>query len=698
MDQTRPEQLRGISLTCPLRKLRLQTGEKVKIPVGVLNGSETAIDSLPPYPIHISYHWLDPSGCCQIFHGKRTPLIQPLLPGEVRTTKMFLESPGKEGKYSLKITLVQEGCFWFEDFFPGFCTSVPDVLVTKEQTRTYANFSLDALNDGNLRKAQFFFQKDQESLGNCVSAETNFICPVSSVKSWCSEHNLSFYHLEGPARRAVFRPRLAGQNRKQEIPGEVVLPEAYLAEVHDAVITGGHAPVLVGNGVALYDEYLHKDWDRFNFDQDDHIFIGNYRNALQCDFEKGWGDDIGAGILLLGSYSNNYYHWVVDYLSRFWAIDQFPEYSHFPLIIDDNLHPNLLEALSYCNKNRRVIIPVRYGTRHRVKKLVIPSNLSFIPKNLRSGMKGTYEDGGVAPRAIQFLRDIFEVNKRIENSESRRKIFISRKRAHHRVLLNETEIENLFLRYGFQTINPEKMTFREQLEIFAGAEIIAGPSGAGMTNMIFAPITTKLLFLSNCPFYSVVADILGQDAVYVSGSSISCDNIGENQQNFVVPVEDVNEAIISFCGDTVDTPGSFPGTDTSSAYPYLLEKKVFTAFSVDRINGEDPQKNSHRIQISGHRDVIIEGWAIDSCSGTPAETVYIVFDTGLHDRTYYSLRRTDVARHFNNDSLEYSGFISIIPSGKLPVGDHTFSLHIVAHDRSGYYRPDERFSIEIVRE
>lgn len=699
MDRVKPEHLKGISLTCPHGSLRLQTGEKVKIPIVIENGSTSEIDSLPPFPVYISYHWLDASGTFFIFNGERTPLVRRLSPGEVSTEKMFLESPKKEGKYSLIITLIQQESVWFEDISPGICASVPEVLVTRDQERQYAKLCLDALNEGNLEKANEYFRMDQAVLGNNISDKIPSICTVSSVKSWCRENDLPFHHLEGPSSRAITASRDSCLSDVPAILGEAFIPEAYIAEIHDAVITGGHTQVLIEKNVVLWDEYLHEEWDRFNFDQNEHIFTGNYRSALQCDFQKSWGEDIIEGILLSGPGSNNYYHWLVDYLSRFWAIDQFPEYRDFPLIIDEGLHPNLIEALRYCNKSNRAIIPVEYGKRYFVRRLVIPSNLSFVAKNVKKGEISKSTDVGISPRALFFLRNRFKVNERIRNSEGGKKIYVTRKTAHYRVLLNETEIENLFRRHGFQIVAPEKITFHEQLELFAGAEIIAGPHGAGMTNIIFAPQTVKLLFLcQKFPFDSLVSDILGQDTIVVSGPAITSDNIYEYQQNYVVPIEEVHKAIISFYSHAEDATGSHLRTNGLPAQPHILNKKSgITAFSVDRINGLDPPTYSHGIIISEDQEVIIVGWAIDYLSGTPADTVEIVFSNGQVFQTYYSLRRTDVARHFGNDALEYSGFLAIIPSNMIPVGEHKFSLKIIVNNRSGYYQPDNCYSLKIVR-
>lgn len=119
----------------------------------------------------------------------------------------------------------------------------------------------------------------------------------------------------------------------------------------------------------------------------------------------------------------------------------------------------------------------------------------------------------------------------------------------------------------------------------------------------------------------------------------------------------------------------------------LVEIPDASKFSVETIRSEKNNKKSDPVLIIG-------GWAIDSFAGSPGAAVFITFDTGQEFRAYYPLKRPDVAAHFNNECLRYSGFAVIIPSGELPPGKRKFRLKIVTHDRAGYYHPCEEFSTE----
>jgi glycosyltransferase involved in cell wall biosynthesis len=83
------------------------------------NEGKYELCSEPPYPVHLSYHWFTSSQTCPvIFDGLRTQLGLPLPPGSQRISLMKIQAPNAPGKYLLRVTLVQEHAFWFDDLSP----------------------------------------------------------------------------------------------------------------------------------------------------------------------------------------------------------------------------------------------------------------------------------------------------------------------------------------------------------------------------------------------------------------------------------------------------------------------------------------------------------------------------------------------------------------------------------------------------
>ena len=68
-----------------------------------------------------------------------------------------------------------------------------------------------------------------------------------------------------------------------------------------------------------------------------------------------------------------------------------------------------------------------------------------------------------------------------------RKLYITRRKASARNVLNEADIEPILNNYGVELIETEGMSFDAQRELFAQASHIIGPHGAGLANMLLMP-------------------------------------------------------------------------------------------------------------------------------------------------------------------------------------------------------------------
>jgi hypothetical protein len=83
--------------------------------VQVINTSARILCSYPPFPVNISYHWIDTHSRATVtYDGERTPLLPMVAPQSSVTVAMLVIAPLVSGSYTLQITLVQEGIRWFE--------------------------------------------------------------------------------------------------------------------------------------------------------------------------------------------------------------------------------------------------------------------------------------------------------------------------------------------------------------------------------------------------------------------------------------------------------------------------------------------------------------------------------------------------------------------------------------------------------
>jgi len=82
------------------------------------------------------------------------------------------------------------------------------------------------------------------------------------------------------------------------------------------------------------------------------------------------------------------------------------------------------------------------------------------------------------------------------------RLYVSRRFADKRRLLNEERIETLFARHGFRVIHPESLPVAEQVRLFAAADWVAGPVGSGLYNYAFSPPHCRRLILAPASFFT----------------------------------------------------------------------------------------------------------------------------------------------------------------------------------------------------
>jgi capsular polysaccharide biosynthesis protein len=102
----------------------------------------------------------------------------------------------------------------------------------------------------------------------------------------------------------------------------------------------------------------------------------------------------------------------------------------------------------------------------------------------------------------------------------RRRLFLARKSSGRRDY-NQDEIFTVCQRHGFEKIYMEDMPLQEQIEAIRSAELIAGPTGAAWTNLIFVePGTRCLCWMAEeqrgFAAYSNLAHAVGAELRYVT--------------------------------------------------------------------------------------------------------------------------------------------------------------------------------------
>ena len=168
---------------------------------------------------------------------------------------------------------------------------------------------------------------------------------------------------------------------------------------------------------------------------------------------------------------NNIYHWLADWLpSLAWRFE--PDAPDIPVLIRDDAAPFVVESLRMVGGPRLALHAV--GDALRVGRLLL----------------GSFGAGTIAPlgahrRMLDALRLAVDAAAEPPGGVPRR-LYISRRDSMKRRMENEPEVEAALARLGFRAVTLTGMPFAQQARLVRGAEIIAGPHGAGLAHLLLA--------------------------------------------------------------------------------------------------------------------------------------------------------------------------------------------------------------------
>jgi len=115
--------------------------------VNVSNTGTVAWSAAGATPVHLSYHWLGPTGQVVVWDGLRTNLPADIAPGQAAVVAVSVASPPTTGPYTLRMDLVQEAVTWFSS--QGVTPRDFAISVTNGFGATYAMQPLGAVLPGS---------------------------------------------------------------------------------------------------------------------------------------------------------------------------------------------------------------------------------------------------------------------------------------------------------------------------------------------------------------------------------------------------------------------------------------------------------------------------------------------------------------------------------------------------------------------
>ncbi|MGK7870673.1 glycosyltransferase family 61 protein [Falsiroseomonas sp. E2-1-a20] len=179
-----------------------------------------------------------------------------------------------------------------------------------------------------------------------------------------------------------------------------------------------------------------------------------------------------AALLLARAGSMNFGHWLVEHLGALLLLrDAMPELRP-KLLVNDPRGPDMLRVFTDSARLAE-LDPAALLLMARAKGIRVAELLMLSPASQHSHMKH--------PAALAALARLAPARR------AKDLLFVRRTSTAKRVLHNLDLVEAAAIRLGFRSIVPGRMTLAEQIEAFAGARVVAGVSGADLTNIVFMP-------------------------------------------------------------------------------------------------------------------------------------------------------------------------------------------------------------------
>ncbi len=186
---------------------------------------------------------------------------------------------------------------------------------------------------------------------------------------------------------------------------------------------------------------------------------------------------IADSVVLLGLHrSRNYYHWLVECLPRLMLLEGSWGSMKFLVPRMKSFHRGSMEMLGISESQLIEFDPDQEIL--EVGELVIPSRIGANRK--------------LSAEGVTWLRKSFN----FESDARNRMLFVSRGMASTRRLINENAIQKILAESGFERVEGDRLSFREQVALFSKASAIVGAHGAGLANSLFCAPGVPLLEFS----------------------------------------------------------------------------------------------------------------------------------------------------------------------------------------------------------
>ena len=306
-------------------------------------------------------------------------------------------------------------------------------------------------------------------------------------------------------------------------------PEIYVSKISKGKVYGGTNLVLVENEVICHDLY---DFERDFTSEELHgrTLIDPKSKRIRWLLHDKEPEVISAAAPFVDACAPNYAHWLTEVLPRVATFCNDDRFEDVPIVINEGLHRNIMESLALVVGAEREILILPIGRALIADTLFVTSVVGYVPFDRRNNKFSEYSHGLFNPISFALVKEKIDISMaNISNKGFPDKIYL-RRNSGARKVVNGPEIEKYFQSIGYAIVEPEKLSFSQQVKLFGNAKVIVGSSGAALANLIFAPKDAKIfIFISKFKdtsywYWQNIACATGNEIYYILGEQINGDH------------------------------------------------------------------------------------------------------------------------------------------------------------------------------
>lgn len=372
--------------------------------------------------------------------------------------------------------------------------------------------------------------------------------PLVAQSVFVGTHNLKTTILAEPHVVVTPAPRVYPQRDQHYLKsphGQYVFPATFVAEVPGALVQGG-TNIVVANGSAIHHDLFTREEDFTSEELHDRMGLDVRAGRVVWRAPDPQPEFLEVAANFVDACASNYAHWLTEVAPRIALLCAKPEFDGVPLIVNDGLHPNIMESLFTLAGGRHPIIALPLGRSVRVKRLYLVSCAGYVPFEPRLGVYAAgMSHGKFSSLAFDAMRHACFASLQPRATPPR--IFLRRNSGVRR-LVNTEAIEALLVSRGFTVVEPEKLSFVMQVQLFRQAEVIIGPTGAALANIIFSDSRARIAILISRQedviywYWQNIAKASGKAVSYVLGNHL--EGVASHvHADFQVPLEAIVEFV-----------------------------------------------------------------------------------------------------------------------------------------------------------